>query len=81
MYPQAAFPSLGRLQSMHSHEFERMPDDVRGFGKIVSRLGSKAARPYESCKKIQGLAPERCPWKLVQLWYKSCSIRKEWWAN
>jgi len=39
-----------------------------------------SARPYESCKKILGLAPPRCafetgttdaPSKLVQLWYKS----------
>jgi len=31
----------------------------------------RAARPYESCKNIEGLALRDAPSKLVQLWYKT----------
>jgi len=41
------------------------------LGFQSTQLARQSARPDESCKNIQGLAPPRCPSKLVQLWYKT----------
>jgi len=48
------------------------------YGVCVYGVCVYTARPYESCKNIQGLAPPRCPFETGTTVVQIISNRPEW---